>query len=140
MVKTGPQLAEEKADLVFDAKSSERLRQIEIMPRNFIRLIAKLTVVVGLFLLVRVIYHTASGSLLAQLFPETQQSWANNLYAIFLSLPVSLHVISIGFVLQRSWLPPHWLSPAAGLALPWGLKYSCFTEIPKTNQLWTGPI
>lgn len=107
MVKTGPQLAEEKADLVFDAKSSERLRQIEIMPRNFIRLIAKLTVVVGLFLLVRVIYHAASGSLLAQLFPETQQSWANNLYAIFLSLPVPLHVISIGFVLQRSWLPPH---------------------------------
>jgi hypothetical protein len=79
------------------------------MPRNFIRLIAKVAVVVGLFLLVRVIYNAASGSLLAQLFPESQQSWANNLYAIILSLPVPLHVISIGLVLQRSWLPPHWV-------------------------------
>ncbi|MEE9497066.1 MAG: hypothetical protein V3V39_11115 [Desulfobacterales bacterium] len=79
------------------------------MPRNIIRLIAKVAVVVGLFLLVRVIYHADSGSLLAQLFPESQQLWANNLYAIGLSLPVPFHVISIGFVLQRRWLPPHWI-------------------------------
>jgi len=79
------------------------------MPRNIIRLIAKFAVVVGVFLLVRVIYHAASGSLLAQLFPESQQSWANNLYAIGLSIPIPLHVISIGFVLQRRWLPPHWI-------------------------------
>jgi hypothetical protein len=79
------------------------------MPRNLIRLIAKVAVVVGVFLLARVIYHAASGFLLAQLFPESQQSWANNLYAIGLSLPIPLHVISIGFVLQRRWLPPHWI-------------------------------
>jgi len=79
------------------------------MPRNFIRLIAKVAVVVGVFLLARVIYHAASGFLLAQLFPESQQSWANNLYAIGLSLPIPLHVISIGFVLQRRWLPSHWI-------------------------------
>ena len=60
------------------------------MPRNIIRLIAKFAVVVGVFLLVRVIYHAASGSLLAQLFPESQQSWANNLYAIGLSIPIPL--------------------------------------------------
>ena len=64
---------------------------------------------VGVFLLARVIYHAASGFLLAQLFPESQQSWANNLYAIVLSLPIPLHVISIGLVLQRRWLPPHWI-------------------------------
>ena len=86
------------------------------MPRNIIRLIAKFAVVVGVFLLVRVIYHAASGSLLAQLFPESQQSWANNLYAIGLSIPIPLHVISIGFVLQRRWLPPHWI-PIAWLAV-----------------------
>jgi len=70
----------------------------------------------GVFLLVRVIYQAASGSLLAQLFPESQQSWANNLYAIGLSIPIPLHVISIGFVLQRRWLPPHWI-PIAWLAV-----------------------
>jgi hypothetical protein len=79
------------------------------MPRNIIRLIAKVAVVAGLFLLARVIYNAASGSLLVQIFPESQQSWVNNLYAIGLSLPVPLHVISIGLVLQRSWLPPHWI-------------------------------
>jgi hypothetical protein len=52
----------------------------------------------------------------AQLFPEAQQLWTNNLYAIGLSLPVPLHVISVGFVLQRRWLSPHgrrivWLAP-----------------------------
>jgi hypothetical protein len=78
------------------------------MPRNIIRIIAKVVVAVGLLLLVRVIYHAANGSLVAQLFPESQQSWISNLYAIALSLPVPLHVISVGFVLQRRWLPPHW--------------------------------
>jgi len=79
------------------------------MPRNIIRIIAKVVVAVGLLLLVRVIYHAANGSLVAQLFPESQQSWISNLYAIALSLPVPLHVISVGFVLQRRWMPPHWI-------------------------------
>ena len=86
------------------------------MPRNIIRFVAKIAVVAGLFLLARVIYNAASGSLLVQIFPESQQSWANNLYAIGLSLPVPLHVISIGLVLQRRWLPPHWI-PIAWLAV-----------------------
>jgi hypothetical protein len=78
------------------------------MPRIIVRLIANAVVAVGLFLLVRVFYHTATGSLAAQLFPESQQSWTNNLYTLGLSLPVPLHVISVGFVLQRRWLPQHW--------------------------------
>ena len=78
------------------------------MPRNIIRLIANVAVAVGLFLLVRVIYYAANGSLATQLFPESQQAWTNTLSAIFLSLPVPLHVVSVGFVLQRRWLPLHW--------------------------------
>lgn len=78
------------------------------MLRNIIRLFANVAVAVGLFLLVRVIYHAASGALAAQLFPESQQAWTGNLSAIFLSLPVPLHVISVGFVMQRRWLSPHW--------------------------------
>ena len=78
------------------------------MPRNIIRIIAKIAVAAGLLMLVRVIYHAANGSLVAQLFPESQQSWISNLYAIALSLPVSLHVISVGSVMQRRWLSSHW--------------------------------
>ena len=79
------------------------------MPRNIIRIIAKIAVAAGLLMLVRVIYHAANGSLVAQLFPESQQSWISNLYAIALSLPVSLHVISVGSVMQRRWLSSHWI-------------------------------
>jgi hypothetical protein len=78
------------------------------MLRNITRLIAKVAVAAGLLLIVRIIYQLASGSLVAELFPESQQSWISNLYAIGLSLPIPLHVISVGFVLQRRWLPPHW--------------------------------
>jgi hypothetical protein len=79
------------------------------MPRNIIRIIAKIAVAAGLLMLVRVIYHAANGSLVAQLFPESQQSWISNLYAIALSLPFSLHVISVGSVMQRRWLSSHWI-------------------------------
>jgi hypothetical protein len=79
----------------------------------------------------RVIYHAVSGSLVAQLFPESQQLWTNNLYAIGLSLPVPLHVISVGFVLQRRWLSPHgrrivWL--AAGGDYLWLLAWRCIGD------------
>jgi hypothetical protein len=78
------------------------------MQKNTTRLIAKVVVVLGLLLLVRVIYHAASGSLVAEFFYESQQSWISNLCAIGLSVPVPLHVISVGFVLQRRWLSHHW--------------------------------
>ena len=78
------------------------------MPRNIISLISNVAVAVGLLLLVRVFYHAANGSLAAQLFPESQQSWISNLYAIALRLAVPLHVISVGLVMQRRWLSPHW--------------------------------
>jgi hypothetical protein len=97
-----------KRNEFFAPKSSGRLPQIDIIPRNIIRLIANVAVAVGLLLLVRVFYHAANGSLVAQLFPESQQSWISNLYAIALSLAVPIHMISVGFVMQRRWLSPHW--------------------------------
>ena len=78
------------------------------MHENTIRFIAKAAVAVGLILLIRVIFLAANGALAARLFPESQHTWVNYLYALGLSLPVPLHVISVGLVLQRKWLPPHW--------------------------------
>ena len=109
IAKTGLQRTLEKSTEFFEPKSSGRLRQNDIMPRNIIRLIANVAVAVGLLLLVRVFYHSANGSLVAELFSESQRSWINNLYAIALSLPVPFHVISVGFVMQRRWLSPHWV-------------------------------
>lgn len=72
------------------------------------RAVANVLIVVGLFLLVRVLNNAVTGSLVGQLFAQSQGSWIRNVYALGLSLPVPFHVISVGLVLQRRWLPPLW--------------------------------
>jgi hypothetical protein len=72
------------------------------------RIIANLLIAVGLFLLIRILYNAVTGSLVSQLFAQPQDSWMRNVYALGLSLPVPFHVISVGLLLQRRWLPPPW--------------------------------
>jgi len=78
------------------------------MSRMIVRLFANVAILVGLFLFARMIYGTVNGSLAAQLFPESQESVSNTLVAISLGLAVPLHVISVGLLLQRRWLPSSW--------------------------------
>jgi len=80
------------------------------------RVSGNVIVIVGLGLLAGVIYRTATGSLAEQLFSRSQGSWIQSMYALGLSLPVPFHVISIGLVLQKRWLPPPW-AKAAWLAI-----------------------
>jgi uncharacterized BrkB/YihY/UPF0761 family membrane protein len=63
---------------------------------------------VGFFLLARVIYGAVDGALGPQLSPGSQQSLRNIMVVLGLRLPVPLHVISVGLLLQRRWLPPSW--------------------------------
>ena len=76
------------------------------MLKRSLRLIANAAIAVGLFLFARMIYGAANGSLVARLFPESQESVWYTAAALVLALPVSFHVISVGLVLQRCWLPP----------------------------------
>ena len=78
------------------------------MSRMVIRLIANVVILVGLYLFARMIYGAANGSLTAQLFPESQESVSNTLVALSLGLAVPFHVISVGLILQRRWLPHSW--------------------------------
>jgi hypothetical protein len=80
------------------------------------RVAANVLIVVGLFLLVRVLNNAVTGSLVAQLFAQSQGTWIRNVCALGLSLPVPFHVISVGLVLQRRRLPPRW-TKAAWLAV-----------------------
>jgi hypothetical protein len=73
-----------------------------------VRFVANAAIVVGFYLLARAIYGAANGSVVAQLFPESQESFPNIAVVLGLSLPVPLHVISIGLLLQRRWLPHSW--------------------------------
>ena len=72
------------------------------------RLIANASIAVGFFLFARVIYGAVNGSLVAQLFPESQKSAWDTVVAVALSLPVPFHVIAVGLILQRRWLPRSW--------------------------------
>lgn len=74
----------------------------------FFRWAAKGVVLVGCILLVRVFYLSFSGQHAEQLFPLHQPSWRLYLYTLGLSLPVPLHVISVGLIIQRKWLSPAW--------------------------------
>ncbi|MBL0714731.1 MAG: hypothetical protein JJV98_13640 [Desulfosarcina sp.] len=73
-----------------------------------IRVIANGIILVGLFLLGRVICHTASGGLAAQYPALLPGLGANGLFALGLSLPVPMHVIAVGLILQKKWLAHRW--------------------------------
>ena len=62
----------------------------------------------GVALLVRVLVNAAGGALVGELFPASGESWGLTVWALVLSLPVPLHVISVGLILRRRWLSPRW--------------------------------
>ena len=78
------------------------------MDKRSMRLIANAAIAVGLYLFARMIYGATNGSLVAQLFPESHESAWYTAAALALALPVSFHVISVGLLLQRRWLPHSW--------------------------------
>ncbi|MBT8332250.1 MAG: hypothetical protein KJP06_07970 [Deltaproteobacteria bacterium] len=72
------------------------------------RLLTNAAIIAGVLLLVRVIYGAVDGIVTAQLLPESRGILWNTAVALGLGLPVPLHVIAIGLVLQRRWLPDWW--------------------------------
>jgi len=78
------------------------------MGKMVVRVIANITILIGIFLLIRVLYHSLSGVLAQQYFTPSQGSVIQNVYALGLSLPIPLHIIAIGLILQLRWLSPIW--------------------------------
>lgn len=50
----------------------------------------------------------ANGSLASKVFPNAEPTAKIAAYALGLTFPVPLHVISIGLILQRRWLSSGW--------------------------------
>ena len=77
--------------------------------RSILKILAKVlantVVVVGLLLLVRVFHEAATGSLVGRVLPNATVSSATTALALGLALPIPFHVISIGLIVQRRWLP-----------------------------------
>lgn len=76
--------------------------------RMLIRFLANGTILIGLFLLGRVICQAASGSLAAYYPSLPSGVAAQGLMALGLRLPLPLHVIAVGLILQKNWLAPRW--------------------------------
>jgi hypothetical protein len=77
--------------------------------KTAIRVIANIIIAAGVLLFFLVLYNAASDSIPKTLFKVSADSSIWILFAIGISLPVPLHVISIGLFLQKKWLPPRWV-------------------------------
>ena len=73
-----------------------------------LRIFANATILSGLFLLGRVICQATTGGLAAQYPTLPTGLAARGVFALALSLPVPMHVIAVGFILQKKWLDRNW--------------------------------
>jgi hypothetical protein len=78
------------------------------MGKTAIRVIANVVVLVGLIFLARVLYNGLNGALAQQYFAPVTVSPVHSAYALFLGLPIPLHIIAVGMFLQLKWLLPPW--------------------------------
>ncbi|MDJ0985584.1 MAG: hypothetical protein QNJ26_08575 [Desulfobacterales bacterium] len=84
------------------------------MQKMIFRCIANAAIVVGFFLLTKAIYGAADNTIASSFWPQSQGKMWHTLVGLSLSLPIPLHIISVGLILQRRWLPPQW----AKIAMP----------------------
>jgi len=78
------------------------------MGRIVVRTTANLVILIGFFIFGKVLYNNANGASAYQYFGPSPQTWIHNVYAAVLSLPVPVHIIAVGLVLQLRWLSPPW--------------------------------
>jgi len=78
------------------------------MRKMVVRVTANIVILIGLYLLGRVWCNSFSGAAAQQYFGTSAVSGIQNFYALSLGLPIPLHVISVGLVLQMHWLSPRW--------------------------------
>ncbi len=83
------------------------------------RILANATILAGLFLLGRAICQAASGGLVSPYPTLPAGLTARGLFDLGLSLPVPMHVIAVGLILQRKWLDRNWARVAW-----WGVVFS----------------
>jgi len=76
---------------------------------NLMRLFASTVSLVGLCIFGLVVVDAYNGILAGEFFPDAAHTTAHHLGGFLLALAVPLHVIFIGFILQRHWLSPLWL-------------------------------
>jgi hypothetical protein len=74
------------------------------MTRLAVRSVATAVSLVGIGLLGRLLWMAADGSLCAAVLPHAAPGGWTPAIVLALALPVPLHVIAIGLIVQRRWL------------------------------------
>lgn len=72
------------------------------------RYFASFVSLVGLCMLVFVLHDGMNGVLAGRFFPEIDHAPPHHWGGLLLALPVPLHVIFIGLIIQKRWLSPPW--------------------------------
>ena len=73
---------------------------------SLFRIVANIIILSGIVLLAKLLYTFFGGQLVLQTYSSTHDSWTGSLFALALKIPIPLHVISVGMILQRKWLSP----------------------------------
>ncbi len=100
-----------------------------------LRICASAVSIAGLGLLGLVLYDATVGALAAKFFPGTESTPFLHLGGLLLALPVPLHIIFIGMIVQVKWLKPPWARLArvgivfSGLWLGVALAAKLFMQI-----------
>jgi len=72
--------------------------------KGIIRNVCTTITLVGLCMLGLVFYNAYEGGLVARYFPDVEPVARHHVYGLLLALPVPLHVIFIGLIIQKKWL------------------------------------
>jgi hypothetical protein len=74
--------------------------------RVVVRAMGSGVVLAGMFLLVRLLHGVSAGSVTVDGIGWVQATWGRKAVVLALRLPVPLHVMSVGLMVQKRWLPP----------------------------------
>jgi hypothetical protein len=91
-------------EVLYNGIASKKRGRNRDLSSVIVRAAANSVVLVGLFLLVRVLYKATTGSSVVPFFVQQESLWIRELCALALNLPVPFHVIAVGLVVQRKWL------------------------------------
>ena len=72
------------------------------------RTFASFISVFGIIVFFRTLIYAINGNLVTEVNEEWEQNLTNTLYALGISLPVAFHIIFIGLIIQKRWLPIKW--------------------------------
>ena len=78
------------------------------MGKIVVRVTANIVILIGLYLLGKVLCNSFSGAAAQHYFGASPATAIDNIFALGLGLPIPLHVIAVGLVLQLRWLSPGW--------------------------------